>query len=180
MICNASCTPRRPANNCGGTAPALLRNGIRARECTNQEQGGAGRDSCYLHGIYPGNLSSLGVPVSRAQLFSQLHAFTCKYPPHFCVNATVIQSGFLERLLAHRRTGSLQAPWEDRDLRSLAGHEPRGLSAGIAYFFPDNRSINDANFEPFLSICTRRWRTPVSLALSEVISSVLAPRISRV
>ena len=40
------------------------------------------------------------------------------------------------------------------------------------YFLPDRRSINEANFEPFLSILTRKWRTPVSPALSLVISSV--------
>jgi hypothetical protein len=56
--------------------------------------------------------------------------------------------------------------------------EPTGGSPN--YFLPDNRSINEANFEPFLSTLTRRWRTPVSFEASFVISSVCAPRISRV
>src|SRR6185295_5535173 len=57
------------------------------------------------------------------------------------------------------------------------GYQPDQKGFG---FLPDRRSISDANFEPFLSIFTRRWRTPVSPVLSVWISSVLAPRISSV
>src|SRR5688572_4795803 len=61
-------------------------------------------------------------------------------------------------------------------------HQARcqGHRQACPYFFPDRRSISEANFEPFLSIFTRRWRTPVSPALSLVISSEFAPRISSV
>ena len=54
------------------------------------------------------------------------------------------------------------------DIDKDAWNEPiyRALvppARGEDYFLPDRRSISEANFEPFLSIFTRRWRTPVLL-----------------
>ncbi len=47
--------------------------------------------------------------------------------------------------------------WNEPIYRALV---PPGARS---YFLPDRRSISEANFEPFLSIFTRRWRTPVLL-----------------